>query len=110
MKNGDATEQLLYQGGEMPEERKPEESLCTEKWSARLQVRSPWTAKFFRHSSLRKLAIIMNFVHVPTQSWFGPIIVNCGRMSLIVIICNVADSFDCVHCTFTFRPSVGSYI
>ena len=28
---GDPTEQLLYQGAEMPEERKPEESLCTKK-------------------------------------------------------------------------------
>ena len=38
----------------------------------------------------------MNFAHAPTQSWFSPIIVNCSRISLIVIICNVADSFDCV--------------
>ena len=29
--------------------------------------------------------------HVPTQSWFAPIIENCGRISLIAIICNVAD-------------------
>ena len=32
---GDPTEQLLYQGAKMPEECKPEESLCPEKWSAR---------------------------------------------------------------------------
>ena len=38
----------------------------------------------------------MNFIRVLTQSWFGPILVNCGRISLIVIIGNVADSFDCV--------------
>ena len=54
------------------------------------------TAKFFGHSSLRNLAIMMNFAHAPTQFWFGPIIVNCGSVSLIVNICNVADSFDCV--------------
>ena len=34
---------------EKPEERKPEESLCTIKWSARSRVRSPRTTKFFGH-------------------------------------------------------------
>ena len=65
---GDPTKQLLYQGAKMPEEQKPEESLHTEMWSARLRVQSPPTTKFFRQSSLQNL--MMNFVRVPTQSWF----------------------------------------
>ena len=58
------TSQLLYQGAEIkPVERKPEELLCTEskKWSAGLQVRSPWTTKFFGHSLLQNLAIMLKF-------------------------------------------------
>ena len=65
---GDPIKQLLYQGAKMPEERKPEESLYTEMWSARLRVQSPPTTKFFCQSSLQNLT--MNFVLVPTQSWY----------------------------------------
>ena len=41
---GDPTEELLYQGAEMPEERKPEESLCTERSGATLLFEPMTTA------------------------------------------------------------------
>ena len=71
MKNGDRLKVILPKSHytralrtEQPEERKPEESLCkcnhkSATWSARSRVRSPRTTKFFGHSSLRNLAIMM---------------------------------------------------
>ena len=45
---------------------------------------------------------LMIYFRVPTQPWFGRIIVNCGRISLIVIIFNVADYiFDFVSIVLT---------
>ena len=66
------------------------------KWSTRLWVWSSRRTKFFSYSSLQNLAKMKIFFHVSTQSRFGPIIVNCNRISLIEIICNVADPFECV--------------
>ena len=34
--------------------------------------------------------------HVPTQSWCDLIIVNCGRIYLMIMIGNMADSFNCL--------------
>ena len=34
--------------------------------------------------------------HVPTQSWCDLIIVNCGRIYLMIMIGNMADSFNCM--------------
>ena len=77
----------------MPEERKPEEPLA-EKWSTRSQVRSPRTTKFFGNSSLAIMMIMSCAYSFLDESNLCKIE---AEFSLIVIICNVADSIDCVY-------------
>ena len=94
---GDPTKQRLYQGAEiMPDECKPEESLCTVKSGAQVAVAIPTDDEVFQN-----LAIVMIrscAYSVLVESNLFKIV---AEFSLIVINCNVADSIDCA----SFVPS-----